>query len=156
MTATTSLSGIRGEVHNDFRFAVIVDDVTYATFTEFTLPTLTVETIPWKEGGQNTFTHKMPVRVDVGTAKLKHGITSQVQLLNWYMDVMNGDIVKAKRQVAVELYDQAGRAFITWNFRDAYPIKWTGPTLKSDATGIAIEEIEIAHHGFEVTTGTQI
>jgi len=142
------------EIHSDFRFAVSIERVSYATFTEFVLPSLTVETIPWKEGGQNTYTHKMPVRVDVGTAKLKHGLSSQMQLLNWYMDVLNGDIAKAKRQVTVKLMDSLNRTVITWNFRDAYPIKWTGPTLKSDGNSIVIEELEIAHHGFEVTTGS--
>lgn len=143
------------EFHSDFRFVVSIEKVSYATFSEFVLPSLTVETVSWKEGGQNTFTHKLPVRVDVGTARLKHGLSSQMQLLNWYMDVMNGDIAKAKRQVTVKLMDTYGRTVITWNFRDAYPIKWTGPTLKSDGNGVVIEELEIAHHGFEVTTGSE-
>jgi len=33
---------------------------------------------------------------------------------------------------------------------NAFPIKVSGPDLKSDANEIAIESIELAHEGFEV------
>lgn len=157
MMSVSSFLGIRHEIHNDFRFNVIIDDIDELfTFTEFNLPTLTVEFDTWKEGGQNTYSHKIPKRVDMGTVKLKHGITSELGLLGWYMDVLNGDFTKAKRQVAVELIAPMGYAAIIWNFRDAYPIKWTGPMMKSDATGIMIDELELVYHGFEIQSGSEI
>jgi len=155
--AAQSAAGIRHEIHNDFRFNVIVDDIYLFTFTEFALPSLTVETESgqWEtEGGQNTYKHKIPKRVDQGTIKLKHAMTSEMALLGWYMDIMNG--IVAKRQVTVELIAPMGYAAIVWNFRDAFPIKWTGPLLKSDATGITIDEIEMVYHGFEITTGSAL
>ena len=33
-------------------------------------------------------------------------------------------------------------------FVDAMPIRWAGPTFSSDASDAAVEEVEIAHHGF--------
>ena len=155
MSAASAL-GIRHEIHNDFRFNVIVDDIYLFTFTEFSLPSLSVEFDTWQEGGQNTYSHKLPKRVELGTIKLKHAITTEMSLLSWYMDVMNGDMESAKRQVDVELIAPMGYAAIVWNFRDAYPIKWTGPLLKSDATGITIDEIEMVYHGFEITTGSAL
>lgn len=149
-----SALGLRGEIHNDFRFNVIVDDIYLFTFTEFTLPSLTMTPDKITEGGQNTFIHQLPTRVELGTIKLKHAITSEMSLLGWYMDVMNGKI--AKRQVDVELIAPMGYAAIVWNFRDAYPIKWTGPMLKSDATGITIDEIEMVYHSFDITTGSEL
>ena len=154
---TASSAGLRHEIHNDFRFNVIVDDIYLFTFTEFTLPALTVEieTGAWQtEGGQNTYKHKIPKRVDQGTIKLKHAMTTEMALLGWYMDVMNG--IVAKRQVTVELIAPMGYAVIVWNFRDAFPIKWSGPLLKADATGITIDEIEMVYHGFEITTGNAL
>lgn len=142
------------EVHGAFRFKVTVEGINFAAFTEFTLPSLQVETVDVKEGGQNTYVHKLPVRVNVGTAKLRNGVTGDLDLLKWYMQVLNGDLENARRQVSVIMYDEYRRPLITWNFRDAYPVKWTGPTLKSDTSGTAIEEIEFVHHGFEVETGS--
>jgi phage tail-like protein len=149
-----SAAGMRYEIHNDFRFNVIVDDIYLFTFTEFALPSLSVEIDTWKEGGQNTYSHKLAKRVELGTIRLKHAVTTEMALLSWYMDVMNGKV--AKRQVDVELIAPMGYAAIVWNFRDAYPIKWTGPLLKSDATGITIDEIEMVYHGFDITTGSAL
>lgn len=142
------------EFHSSFRFKVTVEGINFAAFTEFTLPSLQVETMDIKEGGQNTFVHKLPVRVTVGTATLRHGITGNLDLLKWYMQVLNGDLENAKRQVSVVMYDVHRMPLVTWNFRDAYPIKWSGPSLKSDTNTAAIEEIEFVHHGFEVESGS--
>ena len=38
-----------------------------------------------------------------------------------------------------------------WNVVDALPVRWTGPSFASDATGAAVEELEIAHHGFRAS-----
>lgn len=140
------------EVHTGFRFMVTIDDVYAAVFTECTLPNLQVETMDVKEGGQNGFTHKLPVRVNVGTVKLKHGITHDIKLLNWYMLVLQGNIKDATRKVSVVLQDSVGEPISTWHFLNAYPIKWVGPQLKAGDNSVAIEEIELAHHGFEVGT----
>jgi phage tail-like protein len=133
-----------------FRFAVAVDGINYAAFTEFTLPTLTMETEEIKEGGQNTYAHKLPVRVTVGSATLKHGIATDFTLLNWYMDMLKGDIASATRQVRVTMFDTSHLAVMTWTFRQAYPIKWSGPSLKTDNSSVGIEEIEFVHHGFDI------
>lgn len=136
--------------HSSFRFSVAVDGVNYAAFTEFTLPTLQVETQDIKEGGQNAFAHKLPVRVTAGSATLKHGIATDFTLLNWYLDVLKGDIASATRQVTVVMYNESTVPLMTWAFRNAYPIKWSGPSFKTDNNSVAIEEIEFVHHGFDI------
>lgn len=139
--------------HSSFRFSVAVDGINYAAFTEFTLPSLQVETQDIKEGGQNSFAHKLPIRVTAGTATLKHGIATDFTLLNWYMDVLKGDIAAATRQVTVVMYNELTVPMMTWAFRKAYPVKWGGPSFKSDSNGVAIEEIEFVHHGFDIEGG---
>jgi len=138
------------EPHASFRFAVMVDDIHHATFTECKLPDLQVETEEIKEGGQNTFSHKLPVRVNAGSVSLRHGITRSGDLLKWYFQVLSGDIENATRQVTVVVYDVTGTPLATWSFRNAYPVKWSGPTLKTDDNSVAIEELEFVHHGFTV------
>lgn len=133
-----------------FRFAVAVDGINFAAFTEFTLPTLTVKTDDITEGGLNTHIHYLPVRVTVGSATLKHGVASDFSLLNWYMQVLNGDIAAATRQITVTMFDGARVPLMTWTFREAYPVKWSGPSLKTDGNSVGIEEIEFVHHGFDI------
>jgi phage tail-like protein len=133
-----------------FRFAVSVENIYNAIFSEFTLPTLTVETEEIKEGGQNAYAHKLPVRVTVGSATLKHGVATDFTLLNWYMDMLKGDIEAATRQITVTMYDTLRVPVMIWTFRQAYPIKWSGPSLKTDGNNVGIEEIEFVHHGFDI------
>lgn len=139
-----------GYAHGSFRFSVAVDGINYAAFTEFTLPSLQVETLDIKEGGQNAFAHKLPVRVTAGSATLKHGIATDFSLLNWYLDVLKGDIASATRQVTVVMYNEAHLPLMTWAFRNAYPVKWGGPSFKTDNNSVSIEEIEFVHHGFDI------
>ena len=136
------------EFHSGLRFMVQVEGLYSIVFTEFRLPSLSVDLDPVKEGGQNTYTHQLPVRVNVGTATLKHGISRDMQLLNWYMQVMNGDFANAYRQVTVILADTARIPVVLWNFRDVLPTKWVGPTLKSSSNEVVIEELEFVYHGF--------
>jgi phage tail-like protein len=138
------------ELHNSIHFQVMIDDVHYGSFTECVLPDLQLETEDIKEGGQNTYIHKLPVRVNVGTVKLRHGITKDAELLTWYRQILRGDVANATRQVSIVLLDSTGDILATWGFRDAYPVKWTAPSLKAGESAIAIEEIEFAHRGFEI------
>jgi phage tail-like protein len=137
------------EFHSGVRFLVQVEGMYNIIFTEFKLPSLSVDLDPLKEGGQNMYTHQLPVRVNVGTATLRHGISRDMQLLNWYMQVMSGDFANAYRQVTVMLVDTAKFPVALWNFRDVLPTKWVGPTLKSSSGEVAIEELEFVYHGFE-------
>lgn len=138
------------ETHDSFRFSIVIDGIHYATFDEFSMPSFQVETMDIKEGGQNAYVHKLPVRVSVGTATLRHGITHDMKLLNWYMDVLKGDVKSSQRYVMVIMYDLNHTPIVSWGFRNAYPVKWSGPRFKSDNHEIAVEEIEFVHQGFEV------
>ena len=138
------------ESSGGFRFAVALDGVNYAAFSEFKLPNLDVQMADIQEGGQNTYVHKLPVRVTVGSATLRHGITKDLTLLKWYLQVLKGDLDNAFRDVTVVMYDTGRIPVMTWTFRRACPVKWNGPTLKSDDNSVAVEEIEFVHHGFDV------
>lgn len=139
------------QFHSSHRFSVAVEGIPYAAFSECTLPSLEVETQPVKEGGQNLYTHKLPVRINNGTITLKHGVMVGSKLLEWYMQVLNGDWENAIRQVTVSMFDSDHvTPLMVWNFRRAYPTKWSGPALKSDDRAVGIESLEIAFHGFEV------
>jgi len=138
------------EFHSSFRFRVAVEGINHAVFTEFKLPSLQVETLDVKEGGQNTYIHRLPVRVNAGKATLKYGITQSLDLLGWYLEVLTGDLDKAKRSVDITMFNVKREPLLTWSLREAYPTKWDGPTLKSDSSTVAIDSIELIHHGIIV------
>jgi phage tail-like protein len=43
-----------------------------------------------------------------------------------------------------------GERLRAWEFFDAFPVKWKGPDFAVSSTDMAMEELEIAHHGFRV------
>jgi phage tail-like protein len=136
-----------------FRFVVITSKAEFTLFSAFTecvLPNLEVKTDPIEEGGQNTYIHKLPKRVEVGTITLKKGLTPHVAFIDWYMLVVEGKVEDAMQEVIISVRNPLGLGVATWFLHKAYPIKWRGPSLKAGDSAIAIEELELVHHGFEV------
>ncbi|MEO0561272.1 MAG: phage tail protein [Chloroflexota bacterium] len=147
--AAGAMLGLGHRMLPSYRFMVVLDGIPVALFTEVVLPSLTVETDEFFEGGQNAYKHTLPKQVDAGTITLKRGVTSMMEFTMWYDHILEGDIANAKKDVAIIFFNLRHLPTIAWNFRDAYPIKWTGPTLTSDSQSLAIEELELTHHGFE-------
>ena len=141
----------RPEAHPAFRFAVQIDGITEALFSECTLPSLEVEVEEEKEGGFNRGTHLLPGRVKKGSLTLKRGLTTSSALLAWYVDVMQGLVQENLRQVSVILYDSLGEQVMRWDFSGAYPNKWSGPKLNSAANEIAIETLELSFESVTVS-----
>jgi len=144
----------RYEATLNFLYRVKIDSINHAVFTECKLPSFQVETLEIKEGGQNNFTHQLPVRVKAGSITLKYGLTKSDVMLNWYLDVlkalMKGNLKGITRSVKVELLGIDHQVMSTFNLAEAYPKKWSGPNLKSDDRVVAIEELELAFTSFTV------
>lgn len=141
----------RADPYASFRFAVQIDGLTEARFTECTLPSLEVEIEEQKEGGYNAGTHVLPGRVRRGTLVLRRGIVSSSELLQWYSDIMQGQLGRARRQVSITLLDSQGQPVMRWDFQGAFPCKWTGPELNTASASIAIESLELAYESVLVS-----
>ena len=48
---------------------------------------------------------------------------------------------------SIILLDDTGAEKVRWNFREAWPTKWTGPSFNATGNDVAIETLEIAHEG---------
>ena len=148
-------TGQRIEINPTFRYVVKIDNVDHAVFTECKLPSFQIETMEIKEGGQNNFTHQLPVRVKAGSITLKHGLTKSDALLKWYLDVLkamsNGKLQDVTRSVNITMFTVERKPMSIFSLVAAYPKKWSGPTLKSDDRAIAIEELELAFTSFSVS-----
>jgi phage tail-like protein len=132
---------ILSQVNAAHRFVVDVDGQRQAAFTECTLPTIEWEIEEVKEGGLNSFVHQLPSRRKAAKITLKNGVGLS-ELFDWYINAM-GEMF-FRRSVSVTLLDPKLNPLITWNIKDAYPVKWSGPQLKSDTSAIAIESLELA------------
>ena len=144
------MSSQRVEVHAAFRFAIQIDGITEAVFTECTLPSLEVDVTQQMEGGLNNAVHQIPGRVKAGKITLKRGITTSSDLLTWYVDLAQGKIEDSERKVSVVMYDSLSDEVLRWNFQKAFPSKWSGPTFASANSQAAIETLELSYHSVDV------
>lgn len=139
------------EAYPAYRFAVEIEGVTEAVFTECMLPSLEVDVQEQREGGFNDGTHLLPGRVKRGTITLKRGIARQSALLAWYSQVLQGQLAKSRRQVSVLFLDSLGEPVIRWDFTGAYPVRWSGPALNTGSKEIAVETLELAFESVAVS-----
>jgi phage tail-like protein len=100
----------------------------------------------YKEGGENTFIHRIPGRVKYQNLKLTRPINKDSKRV---ADWIAGMKTKVKRETAaISALDTEGQAIATWNFEGVYPVRWSGPSLDISSNQVATETLELAHNGF--------
>jgi phage tail-like protein len=148
-----SNDGFYGQRVHGASFLVEVDGVEIGRFMEVSglQVDITVEEVT--EGGENSYSHKLPGRMSWPNIVLKRGITQNDSLLTW-LNKSSGDGFavagnKLKRSTAAITLIGGGNVRLrAWNFDGAFPVKWTGPKFAASSNDAPEEELEIAHHGF--------
>jgi len=103
--------------------------------------------IEYRAGNSPSYlTQKIPGLRKHGNISLKKGVyAGDSAFWDWWADVQTN--VERREEVIIQLLDEEGNPVVTWTITNAFPIKVTGPDLKSDANEIAIESIELAYEG---------
>jgi phage tail-like protein len=134
----------------ELRFKVELPGVDLGRFRECTGLAAEIECKDYNEGGVNDHVHKLPTRMKYPNLVLKRGVTYEDALLKWLWSVQQKVV---RGDVTIKLMgpdlDQSGVR--TWTFRNAFPIKWTGPNLNAGSNQIATETLEIVHTGLDVS-----
>lgn len=102
------------------------------------------QTEPYREGGVNDHERQLIVLTRQAVLVLKRGLLDP-WFWNWHEDVVRGDI--QRRAVSIILLDETGEEAWRWVCADAFPTKWSNSELDASASAIAIETVEIVHHG---------
>jgi phage tail-like protein len=61
---------------------------------------------------------------------------------------MNGTILRTEGSII--LLNESRQEVMRWNFKRAWPCKFTGPGLNSKNNEIAMETVEICHEGLSI------
>lgn len=135
-------------------FLFEVNSVDIGWFSEVSGLEVSVETEDVMEGGQNGFVHHLPGRMTWPNITLKRGITKHDNLLDWLNKSSGESFAKGgnkleRKPAAITLIDRTGKRLRTWEFTDAFPVKWSGPTFAVTSNDSAQEQLEITHHGFK-------
>jgi phage tail-like protein len=137
--------GDRKDPFPGYNFAVEIEGLVAAGFSEVSGLNLEVEVQEYREGGLNEFVHKRAGPAKYTNLVLKRGLTTSHELWDWHWDVTQGTI--QRKNLSVVLMDSAGEERVRWNFEQAYPVKWTGPSLRASGNELAVESLEFAHKG---------
>lgn len=130
----------RTTTHAAFRFVVDIDNAPQAAFMECTLPTIEWEVEELKEGGLNSFTHQLPGRRKGARITLKNGV-GRNGLVTWTLKTMGGEFVR--KSITVKLLDSKLTPVMSWHLQGAYPVKWSGPQLRTTENTVAIQTLEL-------------
>ena len=124
-----------------FRFLVKTAGESLGVFTECTLPVIEWELEEVKEGGQNSYVHQLPGRRKSARLTLKNGVGKSA-LMNWFWQMLSGEIERKALTIQLLETQDTSSVVMTLHIEQAYPVKWSGPTLKSDDNSIAIQTVE--------------
>jgi phage tail-like protein len=104
------------------------------------------EMLEYIEGGENSYVHKLPVRMKYGTIKLSRPIdASTAKVATWFSGMKNQ---VTRSNAVIKVFDGNKRQIAQWTLEGVYPVRWTGPSLTADGNQVAKETLELAHNGF--------
>lgn len=141
-----------------FRFSILIDGENKGGFNEVSGLVFEMEVQTLRVGGINDYELQLP-----GPSKfpsrlvLKRGLGDISFLWDWYQQVAKGEIIR--RSINIKLNnnqggdkdERSGEDMPSWRFKDACPVKWTGPDLRASNSAVAFESLELVHRGYEPT-----
>jgi phage tail-like protein len=146
----TNLLGVRADPYQVFNFLIEIEGILAGGFSECSGLQVETECFDYREGGQNEFVHRFAGPTKYPALVLKHGLTQISGLWDWHQDVIQGKI--ERKNGTIYLLDKQRIPVMWWDFKEAFPYKWTGPELRADSSNVAVESVELTHHGLSRPT----
>jgi phage tail-like protein len=98
-----------------------------------------------EEGGNNGMVWQLPTRMKYSNIKLTRPIgPDSAKLTSWFAGMVNG-VQPTTAVISARTMDNTVVA--EWSLIGVVPVRWSGPTLNFDTVKVAIETLELAHHG---------
>ena len=141
----SSLSLKEHDPYKGYNFRVEIGGVIEGGFTEITGLSSEIKLESYEEGGVNGFVHQFPKNTTYPNLVFKRGLVNNDLFFTWYKATSEG-IIEQKNGTII-LLDSKGVSVLSWTFKNAYPVKWEGPTLNASSDEIAFERIELVHQG---------
>ncbi|MDO8844138.1 phage tail protein [Methylicorpusculum sp.] len=103
----------------------------------------------FKEGGENRFEHKLPVRTKYADLVLKRGMLTDSSVIKWFLDAFR-DRIFEPASVNVILMNEKGEPLRTWKVAHAIPKKWQVSDFNANESAVVIETMELTYRYFTV------
>lgn len=107
------------------------------------------DTESFKEGGQNRFEHKLPVRTKYPDLSLKRGMLKDSKVIEWCTKAfVNREFQLA--DVNVTLLNESHEPLKTWHLVEAWPKKWSVSDFNAQENSLVIETLDLCYKYFNV------
>ena len=136
-------TGNRVDPYRGFNFLVEIDGITRAGFQECSGLDSSTDLVEYREGADPNHKRKLTGLNTFSNITLKWGITDSDELWQWRQSAVNG--VPERKNGSIILLDSTGSEKVRWNFHNAWPTKWTGPSFNATDNNVAVETLELAH-----------
>lgn len=145
---------VRADPYASYSFLMTIDGVSddgsaaSGSFSEISGLELEISTIEYRNGSEPNTVRKSAGLVKYTNLTCKRGVTGDLNFWNWILKGINGSILRADGSIV--LRDEAQSEVMRWNFKRAWPCKFTGPSLNAANSETAIHTMEICHEGIEI------
>jgi len=103
----------------------------------------------YKEGGENRYEHKLPVRTKYADLSLKRGMLVNSAVIDWCKKAFQERKFMVA-QINVTLMNEDHQPLKTWNVFGAWPKKWSVSDFNAQENSIVVESLDISYSYFTV------
>ena len=103
----------------------------------------------YKEGGENRFVHKLPVRTKYADLVLKRGMLTDSEVIKWCLAAFRDRDFKPSN-IDIILMNEKGDPLRSWTITHAVPKKWLVSDLNANENALVIETLELTYQYFTV------
>ena len=137
--------GLHLDPFKSFSFFVEVEGILVGGFTAVDGLESRTEVRTVREGGVNDTEYKLPGQVTYSDLTLKSGLTALDPMWLWYQSTLAGRV--KRKNGSIYLLDDRGLPNVWWNFYNAWPTQWQGPSFDAGQTLVALQSFTLAHQG---------
>lgn len=108
-----------------------------------------LEEMSYAEGGENRFSHRLPVRARYPDLSLKRGLLLDTGLKDWIRDAVQ-NLVVSPVTVWIKLLGPDHEPLQTYTVTGAWPKKWSVSDFSAENSAIVVESLDLAYRYFRV------
>ena len=112
------------------------------------------ELISVHEGGDADASRSIVGPTKFEPVTITRGLSRDTAFEKWAQAIRHGTGPAPRKDVRIEMYDNAQRITFAWVLKGALPIKFEAPDLNAAATDVAVEELTLAYDGLELEEPT--
>ncbi len=146
------MAALRDDPYGGHYFLLEIDNSEVAQLMEVSGLKTSAQVFEVEEGGVNGMTHKRVGQSTWDNITIRFATNSSRVLQQWrdsfVKNPLSGDLW---RSGSIVMKNNHGDAIRRFHFVRAWPVGWEGPSLDSGVSELAIESLEIAHEGIQVS-----